>query len=192
MNDIVVPLAINIEVQTESYLFNGHKPSITIASGLTVLVGPNGAGKTQVLRGLKSALPNHLSNCTASKVRYLSAGRASPLERFRARSDNPHNSDDNPTYVGNASYSSHWYNYESLTGDYLVLEQRADLRLKVQARLQAFLSRSIQLTWGQSGLEIRIVPNNGGATYLANNEASGVLQLAPFWQLSITKKLAHY
>jgi energy-coupling factor transporter ATP-binding protein EcfA2 len=179
VNDIVVPLAINIEVQTESYLFNGHKPSITIASGLTVLVGPNGAGKTQVLRGLKSALPNHLSNCTASKVRYLSAGRASPLERFRARSENPHNSDDNPTYVGNASYSSHWYNYESLTGDYLVLEQRADLRLKVQARLQAFLSRSIQLTWGQSGLEIRIVPNSGGATYLANNEASGVLQLAP-------------
>ena len=178
MNEIVDSLAINIEVQTESYLFNGHKPSVTIASGLTVLVGPNGAGKTQVLRGLRSELSNHLSNCTASKVRYLSAGRASPLERFRAKSDNPHNTDNSPTYVGNAAYGSIWYDFESLTGDYLVLEQRADLRLKVQARLQAFLSRSIQLTWGQNGLEIRIVPNSG-ATYLANNEASGILQLAP-------------
>ena len=140
------------------------------------MVGPNGAGKTQVLRGLKEELSRQLG---AKKVRYLSAGRASPLERFRSNADSPHSREVGPAHVGHSSYRESWIGYEVLTGDYLALEQRADLRLKVQARLQTFLNRAIRLGWGQNGLEIHIVPTGGGDAYTANDEASGILQLAP-------------
>lgn len=165
-------------VETKDVLFKGKKPVVTIGSGLTVLVGPNGVGKTQVLSGLRASIEgillaeNHI-------VRYLSAGRASPFEHFRSSVNGPHGREDSPAYVGQTHYSEQWHRYESLTGDYLELYRRADLRMKVQVRMQSFLSRSMNLTWGQHGLEVRLVPVGGGDLYTANDEASGILQLAP-------------
>jgi hypothetical protein len=172
----IAPHTLELEIHTKDYLFQCQKPKIRVGPGLTMFVGPNGAGKSQVLRRLKDLLVPHL---LGKKVRYLSAGRASPFERFRSSVETPHGLDHNPAYVGHTAYREQWFGYESLTGDFLALERRADLRLKVQARLQAFLSRSIRLIWGQNGLEIRIVPITGGDAYSANEEASGVLQLVP-------------
>lgn len=176
MEKHVEPRSIEIEVQTKAKLFQGEKTLIRIDAGLTTFVGPNGSGKTQVLRALKKPLASQIGG---KRLRYLSAGRASPFERFRANSEHPNGRDEAPAYVGNSQFRQNWFGFESLTGDYLALEQRADLRLKVQARLQTFLSRSIQLAWTQNGLEIRIVPLGGGAAYIANEEASGILQLVP-------------
>lgn len=176
---VIEPRTLELTAQTSETLFLGKKPIIRIGPGLTTFVGPNGAGKTQVLRGLKDQLASQLSTAVAKKVRYLSAGRASPFERFRASADSPNGRAGGPTHVGHANYKDSWIGFESLTGDFLALDQRADLRLKVQARLQTFLSRSIRLVWSQRGLEIQIVPIGGGKPYPANDEASGILQLAP-------------
>lgn len=173
------PRTLQIAVQTTPALFGGQHPTVRVAPGLTTLVGPNGAGKTQVLRKLKDQISGHLAQTPAKKVRYLSAGRASPLERFRASVGGPDSRINTPAYVGHQNHRQSWAEYESLTGDLLALEQRADLRLKVQARLQTFLSRSIQLAWVQNGLEVRMVPLGTGEPYPANDEASGILQLAP-------------
>ena len=79
--------------------------------------------------------------------------------------------------IGRAEYLINWWDLESVTGILLVLDSRADLRLKIEARLQQLFDRSVQLSWTQSGLVVRISPTSGGASYAANYEASGILQL---------------
>ncbi len=173
------PRTLELSVSTKKTLFQGKTPLIKVGPGLTTLVGPNGAGKTHVLRAIKDQLKIELSSSPANKVQYLAAGRSSPFEQFRSNAENPHGRSENPAHVGHTNYKQLWFGYESLTGSYFALEQRSDLRLKVQARLQTFLSRSIEFGWGQNGLEIRIVPFGGGDPYPANDEASGIIQLAP-------------
>ncbi len=151
---------------------------IRVARGVTVLVGPNGAGKTRALRSLQSSL-QPLVTPLNSYVRFLAAGRSAPLERFRSAWASPGHPDANSAHVGHAQYRPLWHQIESVTGDFLELEQRADLRLKVQARLQTFLARSIEFSWTQNGLEISVAPLNGGKAYSAAAEASGILQLVP-------------
>ena len=70
-----------------------------------------------------------------------------------------------------------WWDYESVTGDLIVLDSRPDLKLKVEARLQQLFDRSVQLRWTQSGMTIRITSVMGDGSYAANYEASGILQL---------------
>ncbi|HEQ0062055.1 TPA: AAA family ATPase [Pseudomonas aeruginosa] len=156
-------------------MYEGNSPLIRISAGLTVLIGPNGSGKTQILRAINSALRGVLNN----GVRYLAAGRASPFEHFRSSSSTPGHWDQSPAYIGNSVYMPQWNDFESLTGDYLALSMKNDLRLKVQARLQDFLSRTLELKWSQQGLVIHLRPLDGGEPYPANVEASGILQLAP-------------
>lgn len=166
-----------LNIGTDPVLFAGAAATIRVGRNVTVLVGPNGVGKTRTLRKLQTGL-SQLVNPLGKHVRFLAAGRSSPLERFRALIDYPHNAyGEEPAHLGNASYRQHWHQYEAVTGDYLALEQRADLRLKVQARLQTFLGRSLSLRWSQNGLEISLSPVIGGESYRANAEASGILQL---------------
>ncbi len=79
--------------------------------------------------------------------------------------------------VGHSSYLGSWWTIESITGILLVLENRSDLRLKIEARLQQLFDRSVQLAWSQQGLNVRISPMSGGTSYAANHEASGILHL---------------
>jgi hypothetical protein len=79
--------------------------------------------------------------------------------------------------VGHINYRKQWWQIESVTGGLLVLDSRADLRLKIEARLQQLFDRSVHLSWSQEGLQVRISPTSGGAPYAANHEASGILQL---------------
>jgi hypothetical protein len=55
------------------------------------------------------------------------------------------------------------------------LHQRADLRLKVEARLQSLQQRRLLLSWTHAGLRVEFV---GSTAYSANSEASGLIQLA--------------
>lgn len=161
-------------------MYEGTPVSIRLSARPTVLVGPNGAGKTSVLRNLKSQLQALLaSRGSTLKVRLLASGRGSPVERFRAAIDSPGGREMARATVGHISYAPNWSEIESVTGDYLALHDRGDLRLKVQSRLQSYFSRSIRLQWTQNGLEISIMPIGGGNAYGANDEASGILQLVP-------------
>ncbi|MSP74777.1 MAG: ATP-dependent endonuclease [Rhodospirillaceae bacterium] len=111
------------------------------------------------------------------KIRFLAAGRSSPFEHFRSSVESPNHINSNDAAVGNIGYRQSWWNIESLTGDLLALDARADLKLKVEARLQQLLDRSVDLTWSQQGLTLRISSMRGGGSYPANHEASGILQL---------------
>lgn len=171
-------LPLEISVPSDSTLYGGGVPHVTLHPGLTTLVGPNGTGKTRMLRELAGQLENALSEqLGAKKVRYLAAGRSSPVERFRASVDGPGHRENADAAIGNVHFRTQWWRIESVIGDFLALEERADLRLKVEARLQQLFSRSLKLSWTQNGLSISIVPMNGGKPYPANYEASGILQL---------------
>jgi len=151
---------------------------IQIGSGITTLVGPNGSGKTRALRAIKSTLTaTGRIEAHNRRVHFLSAGRSSPFESFRARVNLPNYMDDNDAAIGHVQFLNQWWDYESVTGDLIVLDSRPDLKLKVEARLQQLFDRSVELKWMQNGMAIRITSVMGGDSYAANYEASGILQL---------------
>lgn len=151
---------------------------VNIQAGINTLVGPNGSGKTRALRGIKTALEttDRISALTR-KIHFMAAGRSSPLETYRAAVDSPGGVNSNDAAVGHADYRRQWWQFESVTGALLALDARADLRLKIEARLQQLFDRSVKLSWSQQGLNVRISPTSGGSSYAANYEASGILQL---------------
>ena len=156
----------------------GTIATIKVGPGITVLVGPNGSGKTRALRAIKSQLMSeNLLNTNNRKVHFLSAGRSSPLESYRSSSNSPHGVDTNNAAVGNIGYMDNWWNFESITGDLMVLDRRPDLKLKIEARLQQLFDRSVELKWSQNGMIIRMTSVTSGDGYPANHEASGILQV---------------
>lgn len=162
------------------HMFGGGSVSLTLRSGLTVFLGPNGSGKTQVLRSLKTVVQEHLSGFTARDgtplvARLLAAGRGAPFEPFRSASSDPYRQDPDRAAVGHATYRAQRHAFESLTGDMLGLHERPDLRLKVEARLQALFQRRLRLEWTQNGLAVNFVSPKG--EYSSALEASGVLQV---------------
>lgn len=169
------PVNVNVSLRSGAMQVPGV---VRIHPGVTALVGPNGSGKTQALRSIKRAL-EAAGVCHGSKrVHFLAAGRGSPLETYRAAINAPHQHDaSSEAAVGHYTYSQVWYDYESVTGSLLALESRADLRLVVEARLQQLFDRSVELSWSQEGLKVRMLSMSGGASYSANVEASGILHI---------------
>ena len=173
-NEQTWPLKVSINLVGQS----PGQGTIVVQPGLTTLVGPNGTGKTRALRAIKSAVASVRGiSDKGRKVHLLAAGRTSPMERFRSAVDNPAYIQQEDAAVGQINHQSQWWDLESITGVLLALNQRADLRLKVEARLQQLFDRSIDFNWSQSGLRVAISPMLGGSPYAANHEASGVLQL---------------
>jgi predicted ATPase len=168
------PLGVRVQLSGEA----AGEGVVNIRPGITALVGPNGSGKTRALRAIKTALDgtNYISS-HHRKTHFLAAGRSSPLEHFRSAANNPGAIDQNDAAVGHIVHANSWWHFESVTGSLLALHGRADLRLKVEARLQQLFDRSVQLSWSQMGLIVRFSPLSGGASYAANHEASGILQL---------------
>lgn len=175
VKDQAAAWSLDIEIKQ---LKNDSPKKITIRPGITTLVGPNGSGKTRALRAIKLALENSgVVGTPDRKAFFLSAGRSSPLEGFRAAVLYPNQIDSGVASVGHVDYTKRWWEIESVTGSLLALSSRSDLRLKVEARLQQLLDRSLELSWSQTGLAVHIRPISGGAAYAANHEASGILQM---------------
>lgn len=156
----------------------GGEAVVQIGPGISVLVGPNGSGKTRALRAIKSTLmaTGRIESCNR-KIHFLSAGRSSPFEPFRAKVDMPNWMNEDDATIGNANYMQQWWEFESVTGDLIVLDSRPDLKIKIESRLQQLFDRSVQLKWTQNGMSITITSAMGGGGYAANYEASGILQL---------------
>lgn len=150
--------------------------TVTIRPGITTLVGPNGSGKTRALRSIQKVILNRAPETT--HVRFLPAGRTSPIERFRAAIDSPGVGPNiGAPYYGNVVYRSSWHQIESVVGDLMNLDHRPDLRIKVETRLQQLFDRGIDFQWSQNGLEVSFTAMSGNASYHSGLEASGITQL---------------
>lgn len=150
--------------------------TVTIRPGITTLVGPNGSGKTRALRSIQQALRGR--GAEAAYVRFLPAGRTGPVERYRAATDSPGvGSNQGEAFYGHISYRSQWHEIESVVGDVMNLDQRSDLRIKVETRLQQLFGRGIDFQWSQGGLAMSFTAMSGNARYHSGLEASGITQL---------------
>lgn len=138
--------------------------TVTIRSGITTLVGPNGSGKTRALRSIQKALRSR--GAEAAHVRFLPTGRTGPVERYRAATDSPGvGSSAGEAFYGHVSYRPNWHQIESVVGDVMNLEQRADLRIKVEMRLQQLFERGIDFQWNQNGLAMSFTAMSDSARY---------------------------
>lgn len=150
--------------------------TVTIRPGITTLVGPNGSGKTRALRSIQRVLRGRGKD--AAHVRFLPAGRTGPVERYRAATDQPGvGSQHGEAFYGHANYRSQWHEIESVVGDVMNLDQRPDLRIKVETRLQQLFERGLDFQWGQSGLAMFFTAMSDNARYQSGLEASGITQL---------------
>ncbi|MCP1220413.1 hypothetical protein NKW45_00960 [Acetobacter orientalis] len=59
-------------------------------------------------------------------------------------------------------------------GDIINLEQRPDLRIKVETRLQQLFERGIDIQWNQQGLSMSFTGMASNARYHFGLEASGI------------------
>lgn len=152
--------------------------SITIHSGLTVILGPNGSGKTHLMRGLKQGLSSH---CADKRVRFLSAGRVGLFEQFRSDYDGHRGGSPDYQYAsyGSLDDTKRRHQYETLQGDFQTLAVRPDILIKIRERLRKLFSRDLSVLWDGGSLKIDFARTTESAvSYSSAREASGLLHLA--------------
>lgn len=150
---------------------------ITIHNGITTFLGPNGAGKTQLLRGLKVSLNSHLNG---KKIRYVSAGRLSPMESYRSDNDGYGNTIRfDRAQFGDKSAVSRRHKNETILGDIATLSERADILIKIQERLKKLFNRDIIIDWDGGMLKVFFarIDSDSSESYSSAREASGLLHL---------------
>ena len=168
------PLGIKFELLGKA----AEEGVVDIYPGITTLVGPNGSGKTRALRAVKTTLEaTNLITRLGRKTHLLAAGRSSPFEGFRSAAIGPSTPGPSEAAVGAGVHQKHWSGFESVTGSLLALDSRADVRLKIEARLKQLFDRSINFSWSQQGLVTRVSLISGGLPYAINHEASCILHL---------------
>lgn len=171
-----MPLPVTVSFQIKN-LFGDSEQTIALTDGLTTLVGPNGSGKTQVL----GAIRNQLQQLVHPKiVRYLSPGRLAALEQWRSDINGMERgrlSRPDGVPIGHSQLRATRQFSSGIVGDILTLDQRADIRVKVEARLLALFQRRITLEWMPGGLQIDFARTDSDESYPAGQEASGLLHL---------------
>ena len=146
---------------------------IELRSPLTFIVGPNGSGKTHLLKGLKGSFNSY----TNKKVRFISAGRLSPLEQYRSKTDKYHYDIDDAK-LGDKSETNYRHEIESISGDLHTLYKRPDILIKVQERLRKLFKRDIKIEWDSGYLKVFFLRVGASNTYYSSaREASGLLHL---------------
>lgn len=166
------PLSITAKINSHEGNFSRE---LELRSPLTFIVGPNGSGKTHLLKGLKESF-NTLRD---KKVRFISAGRLGPLERYRSNYDqfDYSNEADNATH-GDKSYSKYRHKIETINGDLHTLSVRTDILVKVRERLQKLFKRNIKIDWDAGNLKVSFARlGNSDSYYSSGREASGLLHL---------------
>lgn len=147
----------------------GGRFETTKIGSINFIVGPNGSGKSRFARSLAAHLP---------KSRILGTDRLSGME-----TSNPMRS-----YFGDnfaSGYAKNHFQYLKQAGqdglgiDTLVLlDERMDLRIQVEATLGHLFNRQIFLEWDSGNLVARATLGENGASYrLDRDECHGIKEL---------------
>jgi hypothetical protein len=164
------PLSITANINSHEGDFSRE---IELRSALTFIVGPNGSGKTHLLKGLKGSFNSY----TNKKVRFISAGRLSPLEQYRSKTDRYYYHIDDAK-LGDKSETNYRHEIESILGDLHTLYKRPDILIKVQERLRKLFKRDIKIEWDSGYLKVFFLRVGASNTYYSSaREASGLLHL---------------
>ena len=140
------------------------------------LVGPNGSGKSQFARVLSNQLQNLAGN--SHLVRLLGTDRlegmeqTATLERFGSRKFRDGFSKRQFGDLKQAGAAG------SGIDTFVLLEERMDLRIQIQATLSHLFEREISLDWNSGFLIPTAARSDGGASYrLDREECHGIKEL---------------
>ncbi|ERF78990.1 ATP-dependent nuclease [Gallibacterium anatis] len=167
------PLSVTYEINIKEK----YSLDLKIRSPLTFIIGPNGSGKTLLLKSLKHSLAMKYKD---KKVRFISAGRLSPLEQYRSKYSTFYYGENTPDEAqhGSKDFSKWRHEIESINGDFHTLSVRPDILIKVRERLQKLFKRNIIIDWDSGQLKVsfhRLGEEN--SSYSSGREASGLLHL---------------
>ena len=150
--------------------------SITLNPGLTTLVGANASGKTQTLKALRRKLDEKFDAQRPPKVRYLSSNRLALIEEFRSRATQYPRNERNLT-LGDSESKLIRRELEVAAGDFLTMDERRDVFIKVAERLSIFFERKIDIRWHNGQLQVFFGRKGSDDEYSVAAEASGLINL---------------
>jgi energy-coupling factor transporter ATP-binding protein EcfA2 len=169
-------LSFPIEITSNITLSSGNvAKTVTLHSGMTVILGPNGSGKTQLMRGMKQSLQQAISG---KKVSFVSAGRIGILESYRSDYDGQRSGQpryDEAVYGGKREQARR-HQTETLNGAFQTLAARPDILIKVKERLRKLFKRDIEIRWDAGAIKVFFL-HGDSAAYSSGREASGLLHL---------------
>jgi hypothetical protein len=170
MSLLTEPFILDIQI-------DGATPfQVKIVSPYTSIVGANATGKSRLLRGIRTRLLNQLGN--DSEIVYLTSSRLAGIDQFRLDYDGNRGS---PRYedmsLGGAYNRATFKRSEGVNRMLFRLEERPDLLLKVQTRLEHLFGRSISLDWDDGQFRPRFLRTDGNGQYTMSREASGLLHI---------------
>ena len=140
---------------------------------INFLVGPNGSGKSQFARSLFSQL-----NMQLGGGRLLDTDRLGGMEQSASMD----------SFIGRpftSGFSRNNFGGLKQAGaagsgidTFVLLEERMDLRIQIQATLSHLFNREIALEWDSGNLIPRVARTGGGPTYrLDHEECHGIKEL---------------
>ena len=140
---------------------------------INFLVGPNGSGKSQFARILFNQL-----NSQSGGVRLLGTHRLSSME-----DNGPLRAFTNDTFA--SGFAKNYFGYLKQAGQagsgidtFILLEERMDLRIQVEATLSHLFNREIILEWDSGNLISKMRLRGGRESYrLDREECHGIKEL---------------
>ena len=149
--------------------WNGKAFETDQIGAINFLVGPNGSGKSQFARVLAGQCPNS---------RLLGTDRLSGMEQIR-----PFTTFQSDPF--NEGYAKNRFQYLKQAGTQgsgidtiLLLEERMDLRIQVEATLSHLFNREIILEWDSGNLIPKVRPSGDSNSYrLDREECHGIKEL---------------
>lgn len=147
--------------------------TIKINSGLTTFVGPNGSGKTQTLKAIRDKYRNNLLK---GKVRYISSNRIGEMERYRSKTDY-YGYDESSFYLAQSVLKKGKYEIETANADFIIMDEKKDIFIKIAERLSLFFNRKIYIRWENGNLNVYFQKESNETEYSIIHEASGIINL---------------
>ncbi len=154
-------------------IFGDTDVEITLYSEFTTFIGTNASGKTQTLKALRDKLKSELGR---EKVRYLSSNRIGVMEQYRSKTD-PYNRPETSFNLGDREASAARHQIETANGDFLTLDSRKDIYIKVAERLSTLFGRHIFIRWDAGYLKVFFSKTDVDEEYSIIAEASGLVNI---------------